>query len=85
MGEPGRKPTVSDTEILRFFVINPDPVFLASELTEFLDLSRQGVHNRLDELEEKGYLDSKTAGGRRMFWITPEGQAFFAASENEES
>jgi DNA-binding MarR family transcriptional regulator len=81
MGDPGRKPTVSDTEILRIFVVNPDPVFLASELTDELDMSRQGIHNRLDELEERGYLNSKTAGGRRMFWVTQEGRAFFAESE----
>lgn len=81
MTDPGRKPTVSDIEILRIFVLTPDPVFLASELTEDLDMSRQGVLRRLDQLESNDLLRSKKAGGRRIFWITHKGHRAVADSQ----
>lgn len=73
MGERGRKKTVSDEEILRRFAYSPDPAFFTSEFTDVFDMSRQGILSRLDDLEDQGYLRSKKAAGRRVFWITTEG------------
>jgi DNA-binding IclR family transcriptional regulator len=78
MPDPGRKPTVSDVEILREFALCPDPFMHATELTETLDLSRQGVHNRLEKLQEKGYLDSKMTGGTRNWWLTSDGRNYLS-------
>jgi len=78
MPDPGRKPTVSDVEILREFALCPDPFMHATELTETLDLSRQGVHNRLETLQEKGYLDSKMTGGTRNWWLTDDGRNYLS-------
>ncbi|WP_161945924.1 helix-turn-helix domain-containing protein [Halalkaliarchaeum desulfuricum] len=85
MAKRGRKPEVSDREILREFVVSPDPAFVASELGEKLNMSRQGVLNRLDDLEERHLLQSKKAAGRRIFWITHQGEVFFQESEVEDS
>jgi predicted ArsR family transcriptional regulator len=87
MPSPGRKPTVSDKEILSVFALSPDPAFFASELTDELGLSRQGVLSRLDELDERGLLDSKKASGRRIFWITTDGRRYVrdAGSSDEDS
>jgi predicted transcriptional regulator len=79
MAQPGRKPTVSDNEILRQFMLSPDPFLHPTELTEPLDMSRQGVFKRLKGLEERGLLDSKKTGGTRNFWITDEGKSYVAS------
>lgn len=75
MGRRGPQPTVSDERILRHFALSADPVFVASELSEKFDLSRQQLLNRLDSLETEGLLTSKTVSGRRLFWITDDGRA----------
>jgi len=74
MATPGRKPTVSDVDILRQFMLNRAPFIHPTELTETFDMSRQGVYNRLEKLDEKGLLDSKKTGGSRNYWITDEGR-----------
>lgn len=78
MSGPGRKPTVSDVEILREFALCPDPFMHATELSDAMDMSRQGVHNRLEQLQEEGYLDSKMTGGTRNWWLTDEGRNYIS-------
>lgn len=85
MPDRGRKPTVSDTEILQHFALSPDPVFLASELADEFGMSRQGILSRLDDLDERGLLASKYAGGRRMFWITVAGKRYISSSTSSNS
>jgi len=77
MGEPGRKPTVSDEEILREFVIRPDPAHHATEFVDELELSRQGVAERFDVLESKGCLGTKKIANRRIWWITEVGRRVY--------
>jgi predicted transcriptional regulator len=73
----GRKPTVSDYEILEIFVFSTDPFLHPTEIVDKVAIdSRQGVYKRLDDLEERGLLDSKKAGGARNFWITADGRAY---------
>jgi predicted transcriptional regulator len=70
----GRKKETSDTEILRKFALSPHPVMVASELAEDLDMSRQGVFSRLQDLENDGYLESAMKASARVWWITSEGR-----------
>ncbi len=76
----GRKPTVDDVDILKLFVLSSDPAFTASELTDELDMSRQGILKRLDGLDEDGFLESKFVGPIRIFWITEKGKRKVEAS-----
>lgn len=85
MAGRGRDKTVSDVEILLLFILTPEPAFMASEFTDAVDMTRQGVLKRLDDLEDQGYLESKKASGRRMFWITEEGRQFVSESEVQRS
>ncbi|WP_240936914.1 winged helix-turn-helix domain-containing protein [Halomicrobium mukohataei] len=78
MGERGRKKTVSDVEILRQFALEPAPFMHPTELTETLDMSRQGVYKRLKDLEEQGLLKSKKAADTRNWWITDEGRRYLS-------
>ena len=67
---PGRKPTVSDDEILAVFRESADPVLTASEVAEDLPIGRRAVHKRLRKLADEGVLHSKDAGsGSRVWWL----------------
>lgn len=65
---PGRKPTVSDEEILAVFVAADDPVLMADEVAESLPIGRRAVYNRLQTLEEEGVIRSKKTGARSTVW-----------------
>ncbi len=68
---PGRKPTVSDEEILAVFVNAEDPVLMADEVAKSLPIGRRAVYNRLRSLEEQGILESKKTGARSTVWWYP--------------
>jgi len=68
---PGRKPTVSDEEILAVFKDSNDPVLMATEVAEPLPIGRRAVYNRLQSLEEDGILKSKKTGARSTIWWYP--------------
>ena len=73
MGDgPGRKPTVSDDEILAIFRNSSDPVLTTPEIADQISISRRGSFDRLRTLEENGVLQSKKVGGRRTVWWYPE-------------
>ena len=72
----GRKPTVSDAEILSTFVDSVDPVLSAPEVSESLSIGTQGTYQRLRELHDRGLLDTKKVGQGRAWWITDEGRTF---------
>lgn len=68
---PGRKPTVTDEEILEIFVEADDPVLTTREVAESLPLGRRGTLKRLKQLEERGYVKSKEDSGRNTVWWYP--------------
>lgn len=68
---PGRKPDVSDEEILNVFERTNDPILTASEIGEEIEMGRRGVLSRLENLEERGVLESKKVGGRSVVWWYP--------------
>jgi len=79
-GEPeesgGRKPVVSDSQILELFISASDPVVSAPELAEELPISKTGVYKRLRDLDDRGLVDSKKFGQGRAWWITEKGREF---------
>lgn len=71
----GRKPTVSDEQVLREMALMADPVSTAPELAERLDMTRQGANYRLGQLEEDGYVKSKKVGAHAIvYWLTEKGK-----------
>ena len=67
----GRKPRVTDEEILDVFWSTSDPVLSTAEVAESLPIERRSVFNRLQQLEEDGLLESKEIGGRnRVWWVS---------------
>jgi predicted transcriptional regulator len=72
----GRKPTVSDEEFLETFAQSDFPVLGSSDLADKFGMTVQGASKRLKNLEESGYLDSRSLGNARAYWITDRGEAF---------
>jgi len=67
----GRKPTVSDEEILAVFEEASDPVLKAGEVADQLSIGRRVVYDRLRALEDEGVLKSKKTGARSAVWWYP--------------
>jgi hypothetical protein len=67
----GRKPRVTDSDILDVFEATGDPVLSTAEVAEALPIKRRGVLNRLRDLEADGQLKSKQIGGRNTVWWPP--------------
>ncbi len=69
---PGRKPKITDDEILAVFRSSSDPVLTTSEVSSEFDITHRGVRDRLEQLEENGLLESKKVGARAIVWWDPE-------------
>ena len=72
---PGRKPTVSDSEMLQYIRDCDAPVVGTSEIAdEFGYPPNTGARKRLRQLESDGYLESKKLGRVPAWWITDAGR-----------
>lgn len=69
---PGRKPDVTDTEILDVFREADDPVLSTAEVAERLPIQQRGTYNRLDKLVNEGMLERKTIAKVAVYWIAEE-------------
>ncbi|RLM63750.1 hypothetical protein [Halorubrum sp. Atlit-26R] len=65
---PGRKPRVTDDEILDVLRASDDPVLSTAEVTEQLPIKRSATYKRLNALREDGRLIGKEIGGRNTVW-----------------
>jgi DNA-binding IclR family transcriptional regulator len=70
----GRPPSISDSEILQFFIETSDPFLTTNEVADLAEMSQQGAYNRLVDLQESGYIKSKSMGNARGWWITHGGR-----------
>lgn len=64
----GRKPRVTDEDLLDEFRATSDPVLSTAEVADAVPIKRRGTLNRLRDLEDAGTLDSKQIGGRNTVW-----------------
>jgi GTP-sensing pleiotropic transcriptional regulator CodY len=64
----GRKPRVSDDDLLDVFRSTSDPVLSTAEVADAVPIKRRGTLNRLQSLEDAGDLESKQIGGRNTVW-----------------
>lgn len=72
MGDgPGRKPTVTDEDIIDVFRSSSDPVLTTSEVASHFEITHRGVRDRLEILEQDGVLECKKVGARGMVWWLP--------------
>jgi len=69
--KPGRKPRVTDDEILQLFEDSTDPVLSTAEVTDQLPIKRSATYKRLSALRDEGNLAGKDVGGRNTVWWIP--------------
>jgi predicted ArsR family transcriptional regulator len=74
MKNRGPERTVSDERILLEILLARGPAVFSSEVAESVPLSRQQIRSRLANLEEEGFVASKSASGRRLWWLTDRGE-----------
>jgi Mn-dependent DtxR family transcriptional regulator len=75
---PNRR--VSALDVLEVMVASSDPAFFTSELADELDTTAQTIRNRIDELEDNGYVDVKRDGRSMIIWLTQEGYEHYVDS-----
>lgn len=67
-GSRGRRPSVSDAEIIGVFEAAETPFLTTAEVADRLPIKRRATYNRLRSLAEEGDLRKKTVGGRNSVW-----------------
>lgn len=71
----GRKPDVTDEEILAVLRATADPVLATSEVSDELQIGRTATYKRLRELETTGEVKSKEIGNALAWWLaTPDSE-----------
>jgi predicted ArsR family transcriptional regulator len=74
----GRKKETPDAAFLLAFLADPAPVLVSAEVGESVGMTRQGAHSRLEELEERGLVDSDIKSGTRVWWLSESGAEYAA-------
>lgn len=73
MATKGRDPIMTDAELVTLLETTEDwagrPFTSAPELAERVDISRQAVHSRLQELVEQGVVRKYKPGRGAIYWI----------------
>ena len=64
----GRKPRVTDRELLAVLRKTNDPVLSTAEVADELPIKRRATLTRLQRLAESGVLARKQTGGRNTVW-----------------
>lgn len=79
---PGRKPRVTDAEIIAVLRESTDPVLSTAEVAGELPIKRRATLTRLQHLAEDGVLARKRTGGRNtVWWLADEASEGDAAPE----
>ena len=68
-----RERETADDVLLMEFLLSDDPCLFTKEIANAVNMSRQGVTSRLEELESNGYLNSKMQRDR-VYWLTETGR-----------
>lgn len=64
----GRKPRVTDADLIAVLREAEDPVLSTAEIADRVPIKRRGTLRRLRNLEDVGVLESKQIGGRNTVW-----------------
>jgi hypothetical protein len=82
----GRDKQTPDVDFLLAFLADPTPVLTASEMGDAVGMTRQGAYVRLEELQERGFVESAKKSGRRVWWLTAKGgQHAASAAQSSDS
>ena len=77
-GEPGRKPRVTDEELVTAIAARctpKNPVVTTVEIVDVVPLKTRAVQLRLNKLHEAGAIRAKDVGARGRVWWPPRPEA----------
>ena len=74
MSKPGPDPTVTQIDVLKEMRLAYPPVQAPKDLADRLDISNTAVSNKLQDMEEKGWVESERVGRARVYWVTDAGR-----------
>jgi biotin operon repressor len=69
MSKASGRREVADDRIITAVRDTEEPFATAEELSERLDISRQGINQRLRRLREQGFLERKQCGSGYGWWV----------------
>lgn len=69
MPKASERREVADDRIISAVRDTAEPFATAEELSERLNISRQGVNQRLRRLREEGFLERKQCGSGYGWWV----------------
>lgn len=67
----GRKPRVSDDELLEVFRGADEPVLTTTDVADAIPIGKRATLDRLKALHEAGVLEQKSVGPRGQVWWLP--------------
>jgi predicted ArsR family transcriptional regulator len=67
-----RTAKVSDERIISALADSTDPVRTVPNMAQEVDLGRDGLRRRLNKLEKRGKVKSKTVGANAVVWWLPD-------------
>jgi DNA-binding MarR family transcriptional regulator len=70
---------VTDAEVLSALADADFPVLSTTDIGEELGIGQSGAFKRLDELEDRGYVESRKIGNARAWRITGNGRDYLAS------
>lgn len=82
--KPGRKPRVTDEEVLTVLRETGDPVLSTAEVAEELPIQRRATLTRLQRLAENDVLARKRTGGRNTIWWLANDEPLLSSRDPEE-
>ncbi len=76
-------PDAEDTadELLRHVRLRPDPFATAKDIEPKTSVGYKQTRNRLDQLVEDGYLNSRKVGNVKVYWLSESGKQRLAESD----
>jgi len=75
VSKPGPDPSVTQIDVLREIRLAYPPVQAPKDLADRLDISNTAVSNKLQDMEEKNWVESERVGRARVYWVTDDGRA----------
>jgi predicted transcriptional regulator len=72
----GRKPTIEKIDVLNAIATAKAPFLGTKEIADELGMSKRGILNWLDDLEEEGLLHKREIGKSMIWWLSQEGREY---------
>lgn len=71
MGNAGRKPSITDDDIIAVFQNASDPFLTTREVVDQVSIGHRGTYDRLEKLANEDVLRMKKVGKSNAVWWYP--------------